>query len=219
MLSDSIKAPRGFTLLELLVTLAIIAIIAGAIVTMSGSFGHRQRLETSALKLIGDLRQAQQFSRVRRTKPGETYGYGYHGLRFYGSLGEDGDREGWKILRFCTDEDIDGDCDSDPSLPITFTGASPTFYEVVKSSVEADNPEFLEDTFFAENVTIDTNSGFQINPVAPQLHSIIFTPEGSATSGGEDLLLTGTNDDIILSGYGNTKTIHIAPLTGHVKIE
>lgn len=197
---------RGFTVLELLITIVLIGILVGALVAMMGPFGHRRRLETSAVKLTGDLRQVQQFSRVQRD------GYRYYGLRFYDAIGEDDDgdgtpdREGWKIVRY---EPIN------LTLPVDFNNTT-----AIKSSESTDDPEFLEDTFFGERVTIDGSSEFQISPDPPELHSIVFTPEGSATIDGNlTNLLTASNDTIILSGYGNNITIQITPLTGHIGIE
>lgn len=201
---------KGFTLLELMLTMAIVVIMVGALVVLKNPFERRQKLEFSAVKLMGDLRQAQQFSRAERTDPDEEHGYRYHGLRFYGGLGPDGDRVGWKILRFCTDTEPDGDCDEDPSLPIDGT----TFFEIVKSSELTDGPELIENTFFEKNVTIAGGSDLGVGD------TIVFVYEGSATQDGDlGNLLDGNTDDITLSAYGNTIIVHITPLTGHVRIQ
>ena len=199
---------KGFTLIELLVAIAIVVIMVGVGVAMLGPFGRRQQLEISTVTLIGDLRQTHQFSRVLRDD------YKYYGLRFYGSLGEDSDRDGYKIVRYEPPAGVDP-IDMDPSAGDLDLNR----YRVIKSSDESDNngagpEEFLENTFFGKGVTIAGTSDLGIGD------SIVFTPEGSATYDGvRDHLLPDDMDDIILSGYGNTESIHITPLTGHIGIE
>lgn len=212
----------GFTLLELLVVIVLIVIMAGMMVAMLGSFGHRRQLELSAVKLVGDLRQTQQFARVQRdgtSRDVYTYGYRYYGLRFYDSLGEEGDRDGYKIVRYepaINPGDPGGLRLIELTPPLNLND-----FTVIKSSDENDNggdgPEFLEDTFFGRRVSIDAGSEFQIDD-PPTPHTIVFIPEGSATLDG-DVLLSSTCDAIILSLDGETRTIQITPLTGHVQIQ
>lgn len=189
---------KGFTLIELLVAIAIVVIMVGVGVAMLGPFGRRQQLEISTVTLIGDLRQTHQFSRVLRDD------YKYYGLRFYGSLGEDSDRDGYKIVRYEPPAGVDP---IDMLPPVNFGNVT-----VIKSSEQGDNPELLENTFFGKGVTIAATSDLEIGD------SIVFTPEGSATSNGQTLL-GGNNDQIRLSLGGRIKTIKITPLTGHIGIE
>ncbi len=236
---------RAITFIEILVVIAIITIMAGGIVAMTHSFTLRQALETSATSLLRDLRQTQQFSRVQKD------GYKYYGLCFFAGIGADDnndgtkDRQGWKILRYEPPLGVNPD-EMDPSQPNHLDTAR---YTVIKSSEAADNPEFLDNTYFAKGVILDDSSELQVfsgglifdrktrfaeavqliieatsvlkiasaqAAVAPS--SIIFTPEGSATMDGVNLL-ESFEDDIVLYAFGNTKTIHITPLTGHIKIE
>lgn len=187
---------KGFSLLELVVSLAIVLILSGLMIPMFRSFAERRKLENDAVNLMGDLIQAQQFARVYRD------GYKYYGVRFFGGLGANGDRVGYKILRF---EPID------ITAPINTTAAS---WTAIKSSVEADNPEFLENTFFGSQVSIDAASEIQPSEF------IVFAPEGSATSNGKDFLAMN-NNEIMLSLPANrgNRTIEITSLTGYVKIK
>lgn len=201
---------KSFTLIEFLVVILIISIMAGGVVVMMSNFSHRQTLDISADALAGDLRQAQQFARAQRD------GYKYYGLRFYNNLGAENDRQGWKILCYC--QVTNGACAGEVTPPIS----DATTFRVIKSSVISDNdgkgPEILDNTFFAQRVIIDASSEFQISPTPPKLHSIVFIPEGAATKDGTNFLDDNT-DEIKLSRDGNTRTIRITPLTGHVKIE
>jgi prepilin-type N-terminal cleavage/methylation domain-containing protein len=174
---------RGFSLVEIIVVIMIMLIIAGSITTMWSSFTRRQELDVSALTLVGDLRQAQKFSRSRITKPGGTIGFGYYGIRFFSGLGENGDRQGWKIIRFC-DTDGSGNCEAElasTDIPITDPNiacltANSISCEYVKSPVAADNADLVDNTFFSEKVTIDASSDFAVGS------TIIFSPLGSATT-------------------------------------
>jgi type II secretory pathway pseudopilin PulG len=206
---------KGFTFFEVIIALTIIFIIAATIVPMLSRFGRRQRLEISTVTLAQDLRQAQQFSRVQRD------GYNYHGLRFYSGLGEDSDRQGYKLIRFCQ-TDAGGSCMGDPvSVPFdastTCSTPDSTSCEVIKGSEQVDSPELLENTFFAEGVTIDpTDSDFQVGD------TIVFTSEGSATTDGQAFLTDVSGDGtigIVLALNGDNKTIVITPLTGYVRIQ
>lgn len=174
---------------------------------MLSPFGHRHQLELSTTILAADLRLTQQFARTQRD------GYKFYGLRFHSSLGQDGDRQGWRVVRYNPPEAVEP-LDQEP--PVDHDDV-----EVIKSSRSSENPEFLEDTFFGERIIIDSSSEFQINPGAEQLHSIVFTPEGCATVDGDwqNNILTEANDEIILSLNADTKTITIIPLTGYVEIQ
>jgi len=206
MWSNNKKAKRGFTIFELLVSLMIIAIMASALFAMKGSFSHRQQLMLSALKLANDLRLTQQFSRTCKD------GYKYYGLRFYGNLGPDGDRDGYKIVRYHPHSGTQPIDDWTPVADLT-----PTGFDVIKTSVQADVPSpltyemFIEDTFFAKRVQIKPATEFQVGD------AIVFNPNGSATLDGFNLLGLG-KDEIVLSMGDYSVTIEITPLTGYVKI-
>jgi len=199
MPSQNRNARRTFTMLELLITLFIMGIMASALFAMLGSFSFRQQLDTSAFTLLNDLRQTQMCSLSMKD------GYKYYGLRFYDSLGQNSDRQGWKILLYCTKSG--GICTSDPAI-LPFNPTT-TDFKVIKSSVSADNPDFLEDTFFNKRVAFSTDSEFQIGGV------IVFNETGSATSDGQTL----SNTKINLTLDQTKKTITITPLTGYVRIQ
>jgi hypothetical protein len=170
-------------------------------------------------------------------------GYKYYGLRFFNTLGPNNDREGWKIVRYEPPAGVNPD-QMDP----TQGHLDPDRYTVIKGSEATDNPEFLENTYFNKDVTLDDHSPFQVSAAGSifdrktrfarvmefligainhlkiisaeagvALNAVIFTPEGSATSDGFNLLEDG--EDIILCAFGNTRTINITPLTGHVRIQ
>jgi len=173
----------------------------GALLPMLSSFGSRQRLDSSVVKLLGDLRQTQQFARVQKD------GYRFYGIHFCNEwLGKDGDRQGYRIVRFEP---------QDVSAPVNLTD-----YTVVKSSVLAESPEILEDTFFDKGVLYDDRS--ELGPASSLMQAdIVFTPEGSATTDGEidsDSLLNTTNDEIMITNDKNSKTIEISALTGYARI-
>ena len=185
-------------MLELLITLFIMGIMASALMAMLGSFSSRQQLDTSAFTLLNDLRQTQTYATSRKD------GFGYYGIRFYNGLGQNSDRQGWKILRYC-----DATCTGDPtSFPITDSTNNVT----IKSSVSADNPEFLEDTFFNRRVDFAADSELVVG------EKVIFNPDGSATSNGT-AILDNNNDTINLTLDQTKRTITIVPLTGYVRIQ
>ncbi|MFH1777101.1 MAG: hypothetical protein ABH952_06045 [Candidatus Omnitrophota bacterium] len=191
---------KAISILEILIILAIVAVMLGAMVPIMTSFTEQRQLETAAVTLLGDLRQTYQFSRTQRD------GYKYYGLRFYNNLGEGGDRFGYKIIRY---EPPDGTPPQDYMPPVTLAN-----FSVIKGPDPVDNHELLENTFFGPRVVIDASSEFHVGVV----EDIIFTPEGAATYDGLKLL-TPSNDEIVLSVNGNTKTITIQPLTGNIRIQ
>lgn len=84
---------RGFTLVELLITIAIILIISG-IVAPRFDFGFKnQRLEADSKKLASNITLAQQYAM------GQKNGHRYYGIGFYNS--------GYRIISY-----------SDPDTPI-----------------------------------------------------------------------------------------------------
>ena len=206
----SIKSIMGFSVLEILIVLTIIAIMFGAMVAMKSPFQERLSLRNSALALQQDLRNAQLYAWNKRD------GRQFYGVRFFEAQGADllppGEpaRQGWKIVYY-----------NEAIAPVNFITAV-----VVKSSVAADNPELLDKTFFTSNrISLDAASDFQTTfpAVAPWLHSIVFNRDGQATSDGTTLLVSGVGpgadqDQIILTGSGNTITITITPQTGHIEV-
>jgi len=183
---------QGFTFLEAILAIFIILVLWGIILPMFGTFEERRKLDASALKLMSDLMQAQQFARSQRNDSQ------YYGVRFFSNLGNNQDRYGYKILCYNTTPPFD--------MGTSFT--------ITKSSVAADNPEFLEDTFFEKNVVIDADSEFKVGEVG-----IVFNRDGSATTNGSDIL-DGDHDDIILSIENKrdiNKTINIIGLTGYIR--
>ena len=205
MLPDKIKSEWSFTVMEMIISIAIIAAVSGSLVAMTGPFNQRQQLAQSALRLVGDLRLAQQFSRTLKDQ------YRYYGVRFFSGLGPDADRAGYKIIRY-NPMGLSGT----PPPPV-----NPLDFGIIKSSDEADIPlgaEFIENTFFAERVQIDPTSDFQPDVTTDD---IVFTPEGAATTDGQlsTVLQLGVNDEIILSMGQNQVKIKITGLTGYARIE
>ena len=73
-----IKA-RGFTLVELLVVLAIITVISGVVLTGQNQFDNSLRITDTAYTLALSLRQVQTFGLSSRTASGSSNaGYGAH---------------------------------------------------------------------------------------------------------------------------------------------
>ncbi|MFH1622217.1 MAG: prepilin-type N-terminal cleavage/methylation domain-containing protein [Candidatus Omnitrophota bacterium] len=211
MLLNIKKPKKSFTVIELLISLMIIAIISGAMMAMKGPFTHRQNVMNSALKLVNDLRLTQQFAISRKDE------FNFYGLRFYNQVGTDDDgdsvpdRIGYKIVRY---------------LPsgVAVTAADliniNTNFEIVKSSEETDVPpaQYIDDTFFAAMVALDDTGGATGGDYGID-EQIIFNPEGSATSDGDILLVSGSNDEIVLEMGQYPVTIEITPLTGIVRIK
>lgn len=199
----------GYTFIELLIVVGITIVVLGMVVATFGNFSHHQKLSNDASKLLGDLMVAQQFATTQRD------GYKYYGLRFYNGLGEKGDRYGYKILRFEPPAGVEP-----RKMDVSAGDLDISRFTVLKSSVSADNPEFLEDTFFNKGVGFGVFSEFQVYPATmPRRDTIIFIPVGSATSDGLNLLTT-TNDRIILeSNIGEQSKLVIVPLTGHASIQ
>jgi prepilin-type N-terminal cleavage/methylation domain-containing protein len=197
----------GFTLIELVMVLAIITVMFGVVVAMKTPFQNRMSLRNSALALQQDLRVAQAY--VLSDTDLNTF----YGIRFYKDIGEDilgagNKRQGWKIIRYQGANPV-----------VDFDIIAPTTNSALKSCVVADNPQIFDRTFFERGVTLDATSELQVNPGAGQWHSIIFNKMGQATSNGQTLLNNGQNiDDIVLTGFGNTISIHITPETGHVYV-
>ena len=193
----------GHTFIELLLAVGIAVIMAGVLFATLGSFGQRRKLEFAASKSMTDIRKTQQFARTQRDD------HKYYGLQFFNGLGENGDCDGYKIVRYNPPGGMD---------PLLMVAGNITLsdYTVIKSSDENDSPEFLEDTFFDHTVAIDTtDSEFQVGDV------IVFNPEGSATYDGANLLNV-SNDKIVftlINDNSEKKALTIVPLTGYVSIE
>lgn len=200
----------GFTMIELIVVVAITIIVAGMIVATFGSFNRNEKLSTDTSKLLGDLMVTQQFATTQRNQ------YKYYGLRLYSGLGEKGDRVGDKIVRY------DPPAGVEPrKMDAAQAGhLSLSRFSVIKSCDSADSPEFLDDTFFSSKVSIDASSEFQVKDATPpKLDSIVFIPVGSATYDGVNLLNTTNDQIVLLSDSGEKSTIKIIPLTGHVSVQ
>lgn len=189
----------GFTFIELLVSIIIMLIIAGGMVAMKGPFEHRIHLDSTAVSLQEDLRYTQMLAMSQKNA------YKYYGLRFYGNLGPNADRQGWKIVRY----------EPNTITPPINVDIAPVTY--IKSSQESDNPQELDNTYFNKPESIHASSDFQIVPAGQQRHSVVFNESGSATIDGSTLLTEGTQTEIVLTSFGRTVTLHITRLTGHIE--
>ncbi len=200
MLANNSSKKTGFTLIELTVVIAIIVTMVVVLRPMFGTFAHRRTLEVTALKFLGDLRQAQQFSRVQRD------GYKYYGVQFANWVSPVFSY--YTIVRF------------EPSsleAPFEASGWPVTF---IKSGFGGE--ELPEETRFPNNIRFTTaaEGDTDFGPLGGD--EIVFTPEGSVTD-GENLVtdITGDGRVTITLQYvttGDTKSIEITPLTGHLKI-
>ncbi len=189
---------KGFTLLELIISMSVIAIILGMALPLMTGFSQRRDVDAAVLQVLQDLRQAQQFARTSRDS------YSYYGITFLSGLGQNSNRTGYRIVRFEPQT---------PVLPITdFSCPVANKCTIIKSSVAANNPEFLEDTFFPARVTIDSAGEIKVGD------TIVFTPQGSVTTDGQTLL-PANKDQITISGVNNSKTLTIQSLTGYVKVQ
>jgi len=72
---------RGFTLMEMLIVLGIIALFSGLIMMNYGGQNQRLRLRTTAQDAVGDLRRVQNFSVSTRIEGTDVPNGGY-GIRF-----------------------------------------------------------------------------------------------------------------------------------------
>jgi len=185
--------------MELLLSVGLVVIISVSMVIVSRSFRRRQDLKIAANMLINDLRQTQQFARTMRDD------YKFYGLMLCRFLGPDLDRQGYKIVAY-----------DPPGIDVAFPPDRLDF-KVIKGSDVNDNPEFLEDTFFEEYVTIAPASGIGELDVGD---AIIFIPEGSATLNGTlEGLLPADLDSIVLVYDSYSETIKIIPFTGYIKLQ
>jgi general secretion pathway protein H len=107
------RAPAGFTLLELLVVLVVLAIVAGLVTTNLGG-GERRGVEREAKRLAGALEHAAALAQWR----GETLGVSAdeRGYRFW----RRGDDDRWSAL-------ADDDVLAPRTLPVGFMVAAATF--------------------------------------------------------------------------------------------
>jgi prepilin-type N-terminal cleavage/methylation domain-containing protein len=60
-------AGHGFTLIELMVVIAIVAVLVGVAAPLTGSYLSRRQLEAAAYTMVQDLRRAQNEAIVTRT--------------------------------------------------------------------------------------------------------------------------------------------------------
>ncbi len=75
----SVSLKRAFTLVELLITIAIIVLATGAVLTRQDGFNETTLLKSQALEIALDIRAAQQFGVNVRAGSGSTRGaYGIY---------------------------------------------------------------------------------------------------------------------------------------------
>jgi len=186
---------KSFTLIELIIVIAIIAIAAGAMTPLFSGKIAKYRLDADVQELFSDIKQAQQFSLSRENQ------YSYYGIRFYNNLGQNNDQQGYKILRYEPLQTV---------MPISDPpGVAPT---VVKSGQATDNPLIVEQgAIFHGSVEISAISEIIIGD------RLIFTPQGSVTTDGQVYLSTA-KDNIILECRNYSQVINIYPRSGNIEI-
>ncbi len=196
------KHKFGFTILELMIVITIIAIITGGAYALFGNFNDRRMLESTTFKLVQDLQQAQQWARARRN------GFENYGVKLYNTK--------YKINLYCI-TDNNQQCLINPIIPYDFDLVSCYRTSTVScnyikvSENEPHLPEIIEDTDFPEGIGIFSSSERRSNDV------ILFTPEGLATIDGSDPL--PVNEDSITLQKGNLcQCISITGMTGYARV-
>lgn len=75
---DGLQAKKGFTLIELLISMAIIAIVTGAMLSVVKFSGTKHNLVLEANKVLAAVRSAQSYSlAVPNNEPGKICGFGF----------------------------------------------------------------------------------------------------------------------------------------------
>jgi prepilin-type N-terminal cleavage/methylation domain-containing protein len=126
--ADSIP-PRGFTLVEMLVVLAIIVLLTAVVINGQGNFDKSLTITDTAYTVALSIRQAQNFGLSSRTYSGTpNAGYGVH---FMGatpttySLFADGNKLVWAVPPYCP-VGTAGTPDAKPGNCLFDTGTSET---------------------------------------------------------------------------------------------
>jgi prepilin-type N-terminal cleavage/methylation domain-containing protein len=156
---NSGSAMRGFTLIEVVVSIGIILVVVGTVIANYNGFNNTQTLKQAALTLKNDLRFAQNkaLSGEKPTSNCTTLS-GYR-VTFSGA--------NYSIQAFCTPEGLAG-AESTISLPngISFTSA-PTFvlYRVISqgTSLTAETPVTLSGS--GRTYTLSLSPGGDVSEV------------------------------------------------------
>lgn len=120
MKREPIIRQRGFTLLEILIVMAILGVLYGAFFVQSGLVGQDNTLKEAANRLTGVLQLAQDEAILRGQELGlRVREHGYAFQRYNGETTEWDDIEGDKYLSGVTlDDEVDLELEVDSQLVV-----------------------------------------------------------------------------------------------------
>ncbi|MBI3495188.1 prepilin-type N-terminal cleavage/methylation domain-containing protein [Candidatus Berkelbacteria bacterium] len=182
---------RSFTLIELVVTLGIIALMLGAVIPNIGPFRQKQTLERSAIELRNHILEAQAYTlaprRVDRNIVGYRFGFATAG----------GNANTFATAKL-----------GNPVGGLTTVAACP------------DPNSILIDCFrLPAGITFGTPTTWKANPAGIyEIDFLIADRAKAQASNGAAYVQTGTVDIPLIRG-ADTKTVNVSLDTGSVTIE